>query len=393
MRVKIRLLAASMLAISLTGLGGCTSSSRIFETTNMGSFGKVVSVDGRQRFLIYGSSAATDAQGRPLRSGIFWWQRLRRFCAEPSPDVFSVAAAAYGMSGEARYAGPNNIGLSGSLSMSSSEAASVISRTQTINMLREAMYRNCERYLNGAITPEEHTIQAIRDQRIMVSILAIEQITGVYRATSESITAQANATSASDSTMRAVLLLQELRNQEQKSKTAFESAQADKATRVAACGKTPPESDKCSESDLELLDAAVRSAQQKLQQDKENRSAIESRIPTSTASAPVPGNSAVEASSQSRNAASTDQNTDIDSKMLQTIESIVESTFETDELQLLCIRLLLRNLPPSDQQKEVLAKCTNEVKKEIENSGLGKASPVNPTPSPPPSAPPRAAPP
>ena len=45
-------------------------------------------------------------------------------------------------------------------------------------MLRELMFRTCERYLNGAYNDLEMSIQAIRDQRLMVSILAIEQITG-----------------------------------------------------------------------------------------------------------------------------------------------------------------------------------------------------------------------
>jgi hypothetical protein len=45
-------------------------------------------------------------------------------------------------------------------------------------MLKEMMYRTCERYLNGQISELEYPIIAARDQRIMTSILAIEQLTG-----------------------------------------------------------------------------------------------------------------------------------------------------------------------------------------------------------------------
>jgi len=90
---------------------------------------------------------------------------VRHFCSEPSPDVFSVIAQALSAGGVfGKSAKPASI-----------EAAF---RTQTINMLRELMFRTCERHLNGAYTSLEMSVQAIRDQRLMVSILAIEQITG-----------------------------------------------------------------------------------------------------------------------------------------------------------------------------------------------------------------------
>jgi hypothetical protein len=74
-----------------------------------------------------------------------------------------------------------------------SENASSIERSQTVNILRESMYRTCERYLSGAISKEEFIVQAARDQRTMVQVLAIEQLTGAARAQATALTTTAKA--------------------------------------------------------------------------------------------------------------------------------------------------------------------------------------------------------
>jgi hypothetical protein len=59
------------------------------------------------------------------------------------------------------------------------------------------MYRTCERYLSGAITPDQFAIQAIRDQRMIVSVLAIEQLTGVVTPPTVVIRASGDASTGS----------------------------------------------------------------------------------------------------------------------------------------------------------------------------------------------------
>ncbi|MGN2248417.1 hypothetical protein ACFWZ3_17215 [Frateuria sp. GZRR35] len=103
----------------------------------------------------------------------------RRFCAEPSPDVFSVVAQSLSAGGTlSKGADPATLQAALNAAFSSSEQGSTIPRTQTVNMLRELMYRTCERYLSGGYDAAELSVQAVRDQRLMVSILAIEQLTG-----------------------------------------------------------------------------------------------------------------------------------------------------------------------------------------------------------------------
>jgi len=129
-----------------------------------------ISVDAKRRFLL---------SNVELKENNSKTENIWRFCAEPSPDVFSVLSqAASGGATFGQTSDPKilNIALEGAFS--NAETASTIQRTQTINMLKEMMYRTCERFLNGQISELEYPIIAARDQRIMTSILAIEQLTG-----------------------------------------------------------------------------------------------------------------------------------------------------------------------------------------------------------------------
>ena len=73
--------------------------------------------------------------------------------------------------------------------MSIAQSAATAERTQTINLLRESMFRTCERYMNGAIDRTSFVVQAGRDWRAMIAILAIEQLTQVQRPLSTTISA------------------------------------------------------------------------------------------------------------------------------------------------------------------------------------------------------------
>lgn len=116
------------------------------------------------------------------------------FCSEPSPDVFSVIAQALSAGGSfSKTADPASLEAALNFAFSSAEQGSTIPRTQTMNMLRELMFRTCERYLNGGITSDELPIQAVRDQRLMVSILAIEQLTGAVMPKPVAISATSSA--------------------------------------------------------------------------------------------------------------------------------------------------------------------------------------------------------
>ncbi|MDR6841199.1 hypothetical protein [Pseudoxanthomonas sacheonensis] len=144
-----------------------------------------------------------------------------RMCAEAAPDVFSAYASS--LSG--------NLGLgaterNAAFANSMAETAATVERTQTINLLRESMYRTCERYLSGALNEDQFIIQAARDQKSMVAVLAIEQLTGAIRAKPTIISGPATSASVIDGT-EAAKLIGQFRVEESTAKTNL--AAADKA--------------------------------------------------------------------------------------------------------------------------------------------------------------------
>jgi hypothetical protein len=94
-------------------------------------------------------------------------------CAEPSPDGLQAVASSTAFTlqeAEGRLANIAN---------SLSEAATNIGlRTQSIQLLRDGMYRICEGYAAHAIGDDEVTMLHRRAQNLMLGLLAIEQLTG-----------------------------------------------------------------------------------------------------------------------------------------------------------------------------------------------------------------------
>jgi hypothetical protein len=163
-------------AASALVLGACSANRKAIhivdriETTSP----VIVSVDAKQRAIIsnpYGTASKPNAAGTSGPSS--------RFCSEPSPDVFSVVAQALSVGGSfGQSADPATIEAALNLAFSDSENGATIARTQSTNLLRELMFRTCERYMNGAIDELEMSVQASRDQKMILAILAIEQLTG-----------------------------------------------------------------------------------------------------------------------------------------------------------------------------------------------------------------------
>ncbi|MEW8437353.1 MAG: hypothetical protein AB2689_04270 [Candidatus Thiodiazotropha taylori] len=98
-------------------------------------------------------------------------------CAEPSPDALAASGSGFGVGASAKDAGTAN------LSSALSEAAGSIGlRTQSIQMMRDALYRVCEMYYGKALNSVQVWELHQRFQDIMVGILAIEQLTGAVKA-------------------------------------------------------------------------------------------------------------------------------------------------------------------------------------------------------------------
>jgi hypothetical protein len=169
---KSKIVGACTLGIAAVTLAGCSAKwNTAFRDRPIPADGpSVITIDAKQRHVLIQPVTEKDKDEV---------ERTRLLlCAEPAPDVFAAIAAS----------GSGSLGIDaksqsgeGAFGLSASETAATIERTQTINLLRESFFRTCERYLNGAISKESFIVQAGRDARAMVAVLAIEQLTGVVK--------------------------------------------------------------------------------------------------------------------------------------------------------------------------------------------------------------------
>jgi hypothetical protein len=165
-------------------IGGCANWESIHH--EFGSDGsKSVSVDAKQRFLILGTRKGYQTGNTVVPDQLVT-------CAEPSPDAFSVIGASFsGSASEVQKLALN-------AAAGTSETGSTLgSRTQTIQILRDAMFRLCEGYQAGALSPNAFERLQRRYQNAMLGFLAIEQLSGVVVPKQTVISASAPALTAS----------------------------------------------------------------------------------------------------------------------------------------------------------------------------------------------------
>ncbi len=110
-------------------------------------------------------------------------------CAEPSPDAMAAYAA------ETSLSVPEKVQIANAMQ----EGATFTGlRTQSIQLLRDGMYRLCEARMSGAIDNGEYNLLIRRYQKNMVALLAIEQLTGTVKAPVTVLSSTGSATLAMD---------------------------------------------------------------------------------------------------------------------------------------------------------------------------------------------------
>lgn len=150
-----------MKAIFLFGclfLSGCANFDSIYRPVDVN--GKAISLDAKQRVVI-SASVPNSAM----------------VCAEPSPDSLSAYGAS--LTGTLSKSPIEQAQLAAALA---EQVASIGLRTQSIQLMRDAMYRACEGYLSGGIAAGEFYSLQRRFQNMTVGLLAIEQLTGAVKA-------------------------------------------------------------------------------------------------------------------------------------------------------------------------------------------------------------------
>ena len=126
-------------------------------------------------------------------------------CAEPSPDVATAISQSFGVGLTAAGKEPkSSIEAELAASVASSNAQSVAQlgeRLATIQMLRDGLYRACEAYANGAITPTTYTLIVSRIDDLMVTLLSTEIAGGPF---GRELAALGGSTTAAASAVQAV---------------------------------------------------------------------------------------------------------------------------------------------------------------------------------------------
>lgn len=133
-----------------------------------------------------GVAVHLDAQQR-----VVFVNHLSRICAEPSPDALAAYAASIGLG--LSEPGGNAASLAGG---QQSSAGSIGLRTQSITLMRDALYRMCEAYSNGAVSAAQVATLLQRSQDLTAVILAVEQLTGAVTANQVVLGGSTNATAS-----------------------------------------------------------------------------------------------------------------------------------------------------------------------------------------------------
>jgi len=202
---------AILLFGALSLFEGCANMNTIDRTTSLDSTnkkGKAIHLDIQQRLLV------VNAMGK--------------YCAEPSPDAMAAFAAAAGIDASA----PTQDAVSAAGSMSSS-AASIGLRTQSITLMRDALYRMCEAYGNEMPSKSQVMTLLSRSQDLTAVILATEQLTGAVVAQQAALSGTASAVMAATPQLLEAALKQQERAQARLERAMERKAAAEDRQRQA----------------------------------------------------------------------------------------------------------------------------------------------------------------
>ena len=146
------------MGLTLTACADLFTIGRITEIPNKGdsNTARAIHLDAQQRLVI------ATAEG---------------YCAEPSPDAIASYAASLGFDLDIFSQGSSSLAQA-----LNNDAASIGLRTQSITLMRDALYRMCEASNNGHLNETEVVAFLRRSQDLTAVVLAIEQLTGAVAA-------------------------------------------------------------------------------------------------------------------------------------------------------------------------------------------------------------------
>jgi hypothetical protein len=146
--------------------------------------GKAVLMDAKQR-TVFAIPGKTKVNGTDVD--------VMRVCAEASPDALSALAA----SSDNSLSTDTQLALKAAFTLSET-ASNIGLRTQSIQLMRDAGYRLCEAAVSGNLSQSQFEMLQRHYQNSMVTILAVEQLTGTVRGGNVELSTTASLGSAKE---------------------------------------------------------------------------------------------------------------------------------------------------------------------------------------------------
>ncbi len=154
--------------IVVIGLSGCANWSTLYRKPDLShEHSDSLLTDINARLLLVSPNTQKGETKRMLRN-----RPETIVCAEPSPDALTVYAANF----NANKSAPESLTISAGASYNST-GLYVGNRTQTVQLLRDQMYRLCEAYANGIIDSGTYEMMMTRSQRYTVALALIDSAT------------------------------------------------------------------------------------------------------------------------------------------------------------------------------------------------------------------------
>ena len=200
-----------VLAIALASCGYVANRSTIERHTPIPELGDNAKSNKKKKW-VKGDAVAIhlDAQQRLVLA------TAKGYCAEPSPDALSAYVATLGVGATTPSKTQAAVSLARVLQGST---ASIGLRTQSITLMRDALYRMCEAANNGHLDKIHVTRFLRRSQDLTAVILAVEQLTGATAANQVILTPESSADASANLTAN-----QQLLDQQRKRVDTFEKA-------------------------------------------------------------------------------------------------------------------------------------------------------------------------
>lgn len=191
LKTSRNLIRIGIVFISITLLASCISTGTINKTKYL-SDQEVLTTSADVRYILR-DRPRNMSLGHVLEPNFIT-------CAEPSPDIGKVISSSLSEALSASVHLPNGIDPKIAAAVSQQQATAIAQLTErltTVQLLRDALYRACEAYANGAMSSTSYAVILSRFDDSMITLLQSELAAGAYGRSLATLSGEASGKSSS----------------------------------------------------------------------------------------------------------------------------------------------------------------------------------------------------